>query len=117
MLCCIITVEILLRSNLVATIKGMNSLYRKSFALVAKKGVSDHWKERVLPQYSLLIFKQSWRLLLNLIAIFSPFIIAVLIARPFGLDLLEFLSSAVGLIAATAIALIYGFARTHYAKK
>jgi len=95
----------------------MNNLCRKSFSLVANKGVSDHWKERVLPRYSLTLFKESSLLFVNLLVVFAPFLLVFILSKPLDLEIPAFLSSITGLAATTIIALIYGFARARYVKK
>jgi hypothetical protein len=51
--------EVMLRLPLIGTIKGVIDVSRKSMRLLASKKISDHWKERVLPAYSLRMFKGS----------------------------------------------------------
>jgi len=100
-ICCIATVEILLRSKLFLTVRDMNTVYRKIIRVIMSKTISDHWKERVLPAYARVIFWRSLSLLFTLILIFSPFIAAVLITAPFNLNIPAILSSPAGLAGTT----------------
>jgi hypothetical protein len=51
--------EAMLRLPLIATIKGVVKVSQKSMRLLKSKRISDHWKERVLPAYSLRMAKGS----------------------------------------------------------
>ncbi len=51
--------EAFLRLPLVPTIKRVTETAQKSGRVLGSKRISDHWKERVLPRYSLVIGKGS----------------------------------------------------------
>ena len=51
--------EAFLRLPLIPTIRRVSDTARKSGRVLASKRISDHWKERVLPRYSLVIGKGS----------------------------------------------------------
>jgi hypothetical protein len=51
--------EAFLRLPLIATIKRVTETAQKSGKVLGSKRISDHWKERVLPRYSLIIGKGS----------------------------------------------------------
>jgi hypothetical protein len=76
----------------------------RSIALVTNPKISDHWKERVLPSYSLLIFASSIKLLLSLIALFTPFLFCYALFQSQGFDLAGEALSVSGLLIATLVA-------------
>ncbi len=51
--------EAFLRLPLLSTIQKVSVTAKKSGAVLTSKRISDHWKERVLPRYSLVIGKGS----------------------------------------------------------
>jgi len=51
--------EALLRLPLLSTIQRVSLTAKKSGAVLSSKRISDHWKERVLPRYSLVIGRGS----------------------------------------------------------
>ena len=113
--CCILTVEILFRSQLISTVRDMNNLYRKILRVIKSNTISDHWKEKVLPKYARLIFRGSLMLLVTLLLVFSPFIIAIFVTNLLNFNIQGTLASPSGLIATTLFALLYGFMRGHHA--
>ena len=116
-ICCIFTVEILLRSKLFSTIRDMNTVYKKTIRVINNKKISDYWKEKVLPAYARLIFRISLTLMLTLILIFSPFIAIGCLAVPLNLNIQTILLSSTGLIGTTFFTIIYGLLRGRYVKK
>ncbi len=115
--CCIMTVEILLKSTFFSTVRNMNTTYHKIFKVLRSKAISDHWKEKVLTKYAVMLFRESIFLFLIMAIVFSPFIIAVYLSIPFSLNIGKILSTPCGMIVTTLIALTYGRLRKNYAKK
>ncbi len=76
--------EAMLRLPLIATIKGVVKVSQKSMRLLQSKRISDHWKERVLPAYSLRMAKGSVGFFLLLCAGLLP-VVLVGLAYPGGL--------------------------------
>lgn len=58
--------EAFLRLPLIPTIREVSDTARKSGRVLASKRISDHWKERILPRYSLVIGRGSVLFLLFL---------------------------------------------------
>jgi len=117
LVCCILAVEILLRSSLFKRMKYLIYVCGKASRIIVSKRISDHWKEKVLPEYARRIFKGSLFLFMSLVVILLPFIIAMLVLIPFGIKLHYFLTSPIGLSGTTLMALTYGFTRARYGKK
>ena len=70
---CFLAVEILIRSNCLALISSIIKLSRKSIFIILNKNISDHWKENILPAYSLKMIKASIQMLLMFILISGIF--------------------------------------------
>ena len=64
--------EAFLRLPLISTIKRVTETARKSSRVLVSKRISDHWKERVLPRYSLVIGTGSVRFFLMLCLALLP---------------------------------------------
>ena len=76
--------EAMLRLPLLAQARCVIEVSRKSMRLLASKRISDHWKERILPAYSLRMAKGSIGFFLSLCAALLPVVLLGLIA-PGGL--------------------------------
>ena len=55
----VLATELLLRLPLLPTIRRATSAAAKSQKLLKSKRISDHWKERLLPYYALVIGRNS----------------------------------------------------------
>ncbi|MFP4532070.1 MAG: hypothetical protein ACLFNS_05245 [Desulfobacterales bacterium] len=112
-ICCILAVEILLRSGLTALAGHMGAVLGRILHVLANRRISDHWKEKILPAYAFMIFAGSFRLLATLLLAFSPFAAVIYLAAPLELD--SFMFSPSVLAGETAVALVYGTARRRHA--
>lgn len=74
---------------------------RKSARLVVNGAISDHWKERVLPQYSLIIFSNSLKLFVSLATLFVPFALFCLAFQSEEFDLAGDAASLPGVLIST----------------
>ena len=73
--------------------------------------VSDHWKERVIPEYALIIMKRSIQILIILLLIISIFIVDYI-----KNDFIKFSLSLVGIIDSICFAFGYVYLRNFFAK-
>ncbi len=73
---CLLCVEIFIRSNYIHLIKSTINLINRAVHIILNKNISDHWKENVIPKYSLEIMKYSLQMLLILFFIIFIFLIA-----------------------------------------
>ena len=73
---CFLTVEIFIRSNYVPLINSTINVSKKAISTILNKNISDHWKENIIPKYSLQIMKYSLQMLLILSLIIFIFVIA-----------------------------------------
>ncbi len=75
--------ELLLRLPLLAQVRHILAVTRKSAATIRSSRISDHWKERALPAYSVRMGARSLLFLLLLCVATSP-VLAVGLAAPGG---------------------------------
>lgn len=90
-------------------------LAQRSFRIIRAERISDHWKERVLPAYSLRMMLATLQLSGFLIIAFSPFLVALIIAKLVDLPLLAELASWRGILFSSAIAIVYLYIRKRLA--
>ena len=83
LLAAVLVSELLLRLPLLAQVRHILSVTRKSAATIRSSRISDHWKERVLPAYSLRLGARSLLFFVLLCVATSP-VLAVGLAAPGG---------------------------------
>ena len=73
---CLLVVEIFIRSNYIPLINSIIKVSKKAIYIILNKNISDHWKENIIPKYSLQMMKYSMQMLLILFLIIFIFVIA-----------------------------------------
>ena len=73
---CFLSVEIFIRSNYVHLINSTINVSKKAISTILNKNISDHWKENIIPKYSLQMMNYSMQMLLILFLIIFIFVIA-----------------------------------------
>ena len=73
---CFLSIEIFIRSNYVLLINSTIKVSKKAISIILNKNISDHWKENIIPKYSLQMLKYSIQMLLIIILIVFIFVIA-----------------------------------------
>ena len=73
---CFLFVEIFIGSNYIPLINSIFKVSKKAIYTLLNKNISDHWKENIIPKYSLQMMKLSLQMLLILFLIISIFVIA-----------------------------------------
>ena len=86
-LVCLAGVEILFRSNLVKQINSLILIFRKIIIIIPNKKVSDHWKEKLVPYYSLIIMKKTVCIFFILSIILLIFLVPIKLSNTY-LDLI-----------------------------
>lgn len=107
MLLCILSVEIFIRSNFLSILNLIIKFTKKANYVITNNSISDHWKEKAIPAYSLKIMKSSLQILLLLLFMFFLFFISDYFINNF----LEFISSITGIIESILIAFGYVYVR------
>ena len=104
---CFLSVEILIRSNYFNLIKSLNNVSKKAIYIILNKNISDHWKENIIPKYSLQMMKYSIQMLLILFLIIFIFFIA----DKLFIGFLAFTFSWNGIIESILLAFSYAYIR------
>ena len=104
---CISSVEALTRSNYFNLITSIIKLSKKAIFTILNKKISDHWKENIIPKYSIKMMKYSLQMFFILFTIFSLFFISDFIFD----DFIKFTFSLQGIIEAILFAFIYAYLR------
>ncbi len=104
---CLLSVEIFIRSSYISLINSLVEVSKKAINIISNKNISDHWKENIIPKYSLKIMKYSMQILLILFLIIFIFVIGDKVLSGF----LEFAFSWNGIIESILLAFSYAFIR------
>ncbi len=107
----IVVAEVIARLAGTGIAARMGRASRHAFATMQRRGVSDHWKERVLLYSAGVIFVDTLRLALGFALAAGAVGVLALLARGLEIDLLRFLVEPVGLVFVTAVATAYVFLR------
>ncbi len=103
----LISVEIFIRSNYLVLINSLIEVSKKAIYIISNKNISDHWKENIIPQYSLKMMKYSLQMLLIIFFIIFIFVIADKLFSGF----IAFTFSWNGIIESILIAFSYAYIR------
>ena len=101
------SVEVFLRSNYIALINSIIKVSKKATYIILNKNISDHWKENIIPAYSLQMIKTSLQMLLVFLLIICIFLIADNLFSGF----LAFTFSFNGIIESILFAFSYAYIR------
>ncbi len=101
LLICIASVEVFIRLNFLSILDSILKVSKKVLHVIPQDHISDHWKEKVIPQYALKIMKYSLQIFMILFMIFSFFFITNFFYNGF----FGFILSFIGIIES----LLFGF--------
>ena len=104
---CLLSVEIFISSNYIPLIISTIRLSKKSLSTILNKNISDHWKEYIIPKYSIQMMKVSLQMLL----IFLLIIFIFVFVDNFLSDFLKFTFSLNGIVESILFAFSYAFIR------
>ncbi len=104
---CLFSVEILKRSKYISLVNLTIKVSKKAINTISNKNISDHWKEYIIPKYSLQMMKYSMQMLLILFLIIFIFVIADNLFSGF----LSFTLSWSGIIESMLLAFSYAYMR------
>ena len=97
----IIAIEIINKFRYFNLINSIIKLTKKSLYIISNKKISDHWKEKIITEYSFKVFKSSIGMFLIILSIISLFILSNFIFS----DLINFIFSLKGII----LSIIFSF--------
>ena len=104
---CFLSVEIFIRSNYVPLMNSTINVSKKAISTILNKNISDHWKENIIPKYSLQMMNYSMQMLLILFLIIFIFVIADNLFSGF----LIFIFSRNGIIESILLTFSYAYIR------
>ena len=104
---CFLSVEIIFRSNYISLINSTINVSKKAISIILNKNISDHWKEYIIPKYSIQMMKYSLQMLIVLFLIIFIFVVADKLFSGF----LPFAFSIKGIIESILIAFSYAYIR------
>ena len=103
LLCCIFSVEIFIYREIKNKLALSKSIIIKVLKVLISKNISDHWKEKVIPQYALFILKNSFNILITLISIVLVFSVPFYLETTF----FNYFVSLLGIIESLVICYLY----------
>ena len=112
LLVCILSIETFIRLNFLYFLDSLLKVTIKVTHVIPADNISDHWKERVIPKYALIIMRRSIQMLLILLFIISLFFIVDYLID----DFLKFSLSLVGIIDSVCFTLGYLYLRKYLIK-
>ena len=112
LLICILSIELLIRSNIYQILKQIIDLIRRVLTVIKSSKISDHWKEVIIPRYSINLMRLSSRILVILFLIISIFVVANI----FFNELLMHTLSFIGILETIFYGISYVYLRRIYLK-
>lgn len=113
---CIVFVELFLILPFSSTLKMLYRTSRKSLYVIRSNNISDHWKEKAIPRYAFLTFKDTCRLAFFLVMCCATFTLSFLgVGFLFKYDFSQSLKSLLSLetqLSALIVGCSYAFVRT-----
>jgi hypothetical protein len=100
---CIVAIELFVRIDALVFVHKMYEKFSSFVKLMSSKNVSDHWKEKVIPSYALIIIINALKFLGVLLLIVALFTVLVLIFDGF----FQFSISVAGIVEMLLISLLY----------
>ena len=107
---CILSIEVFIRSNFLLKLKSIINVSKKAIYVLKNKNITDHWKEKVIPAYSVALMKEVIYVLLILLLIFTFFIGA----DNFFENFIESIFSLIGFMESIAYAFGYIYLRKFF---
>ena len=104
---CLLSVEIFIWSNYIFLINSIIKVSKKAIFIILNKSISDHWKENIIPKYSLQMMRHSLQMLLILCLIIFIFVFA----DKLYIGFLTFTLSWNGIIESILFAFSYAYTR------
>jgi hypothetical protein len=101
-------VFILLTLDILGRAKAMNQIPLKVFRVIRAPGISDYWKEKVLPRYSLQLLSQSLLLFGVLLVALVPFLVSSVISMQYDGQFAVLLTTVPGIVVSTLFAILVG---------
>ena len=91
LLICILSIEVLVYFNFFSLLKSILQVTKRVRYILPNKNISDHWKEKVIPIYALMLMKLSLKILLILFCIVCFFILTQYVFSNFFVFMFSFI--------------------------
>ena len=104
---CALSVEIFIRFRYIYLISSIVKVSKKAIYIILNKNISEHWKENIIPKFSLRIMQYS----LQIIFMCSTIILFFLFAETFFSGFFTYLFSLNGIFKSILFAFSYAFLR------
>jgi len=102
-ICCIVSLEVMLATSLFSLFDNLATASKKTVKVLSSYNISDHWKEKAIPHYSLVIFKSSSLAFCILLSNIAIFYCGTVIDNTFS----EHFFSILGIIESALICFVY----------
>ena len=99
----IISIKIIQKSKYFFLINSLILLIKKATKVILNNKISDHWKEKIIPEYSYRMISLSLPIMLIILIIFS----VIFLADKFHDDFLNFIISFKGIVRSLLVAVAY----------
>ena len=103
----VLAIEVFLRTTFRANLNHMLDFMKRSGTTITSSGISDHWKEKVLPHYAVKIFVNSIQLLFCLLLTVAPVFALHFAGLLFGMDVFSLLMTPLGIVGSILFAAVY----------
>ena len=71
---CLFTVEVFIRNSFISDLKSVLAIFKKILLYIPNKRISDHWKEKAVKGYSVVLIKNSVKIFLKVLYILIIFV-------------------------------------------
>ena len=100
---CVGAVEIFIRFKFYSILGFFPTILNQVRRVLFSKQISDHWKEKVIPHYAVLLFRTSLKALILILGVILIFLIPALLLK----DFLSLTLSFLGVTESMIIVVIY----------
>lgn len=110
-------VEIFIRLGALGRINELKEILFKVTNTFRSPRISDCWKEKILPRYSLMLFMRSLFVFVTIVGSLSPFFIFSAFSVIFSGQFIALCSSVKGIVTSTLVAMAYAMIRSRRPEK
>ena len=95
---CVLSIELFLRLKFMSHVNSIARNTNKVFQIIISSNISDHWKEKMVPVYSFILFKKSLLILGILFLIILVFSFFALISSKFLVLVISITGVAISIV-------------------
>tara|TARA_B100000674_G_C37940242_1_gene962237 strand:- start:1450 stop:1815 length:366 start_codon:yes stop_codon:yes gene_type:complete len=71
---CLFAVEVFIRNSFISDLKSALAIFKKIFLYIPSKRISDHWKEKAVKRYSIILLRDSVKIFFKVLYILIIFV-------------------------------------------